>query len=440
MDNDDSSTHHSHRPAHNDRADSHSASEQKRAQQAANLIRNKLDGLYDSEPDATTEAQEAAQITKGRSRHQEFVYQLSNSGKSVAEIQTAWHNYYTDLPDDQKHEVWREFYAANNQSSHFMRSQPDTAINTQPTVVILPEPENIVESPGPLTESTVNKVRPLKAIHHKTKNWHRPRSHKETQNHTVADVKKQILGNIKPRRKLKARQHLQSLIFGLGMGSFVSLILLFGFFNERFIAPFISPSKHVSSTPLIIDPSSPVIDPNPKVIIPKINIDTPVIYDQPSIEESAVQASLENGTLHYATTPYPGELGNAVIFGHSSSNIFNTGKYKFAFVLLSRLEKGDLFYLTKDGKRYVYQVYKKEVVEPTNLSVLNATEKPATATLITCDPPGSSLRRLVVVGEQISPSPSANTASTAVANSQSPVILPSNSPSLWGRFVNWLTD
>ena len=359
----------------------------------------------------------------------------------MAEIQTAWHNYYTGLTDDQKHEVWSEFYAANNQSSHFMRAQPGPTVNTQPKVVNLPTPTESIKSPGPPVEPYVSEVAPQpRTKHHRTKDRRVLHHHRQTQSTTIADAKKQLLSNIKPRHKLKVRQHLQSLIFGLGMGSLVLLILLFGFFNERFIAPLITPSKHVSSTPIIVDPSALSVDPNPKVIIPKINIETPVIYDQASIEESAVQASLENGTLHYATTPNPGEMGNAVIFGHSSSNIFNTGKYKFAFVLLSRLEKGDLFYLTKDGKRYVYQVYKKEVVEPTNLSVLNTAEKPATATLITCDPPGSSIRRLVIVGEQITPNPTANTASTAIASSQSPAVLPSNSPSLWGRFVKWITD
>jgi sortase A len=223
------------------------------------------------------------------------------------------------------------------------------------------------------------------------------------------------------------------------MGSLVLLLLLFGFFNERFIAPFITPSRHVSSTPIIIDPNSAAVSPNPEVLIPKINVEIPVIYDQSSINEDAMQTALEHGVVHYATTPLPGQKGNTVIFGHSSNNIFNPGKYKFAFVLLNRLDNGDLFYLTKDGKQYVYRVYKKTVVEPTDVEVLNPTEKVATATLITCDPPGTSLHRLVVVGEQITPDPGGNTASTAAANQPIPKELPSNSPSLWQRFTGWIS-
>ena len=252
------------------------------------------------------------------------------------------------------------------------------------------------------------------------------------------DIKNNILRNVSTTKRLKAKHHFQSLVFGLGLGSLVVLILLFSFFNERFIAPFITPSRHVSATPIIIDPNSTAVDPQPKVIIPKINVEIPVVYDEPSIADNAVENALERGVLHYATTPNPGQHGNVVLFGHSSNNIFNHGQYKFAFVLLSRLENGDLFYLTKDGKRYTYQVYEKRIVKPTDVSVMGPADKPDTATLITCDPPGTSLNRLVVTGAQIDPDPATNGASTAETSTTQPKIVPSNAPSLWQRFVNWL--
>jgi sortase A len=216
--------------------------------------------------------------------------------------------------------------------------------------------------------------------------------------------------------------------------------MLMGFFNERFIAPFITPSRTVSSTPIIVSDSTTVTDPIPKVIIPKINVEIPVVYDLGTTEESAIQNALEDGVVHYDNTPQPGQEGNVVVFGHSSNNIFNEGKYKFAFVLLSRLETGDIFYLTKDGTRYAYKIYDKKIVKPTAIEVLGATDRPDTATLITCDPPGTTLNRLVVIGEQISPDINAN---VAVAPSQTtptevPAVIPSNAPSLWQRLTSWL--
>ncbi len=372
---------------------------------AVNVVRQKISSLYGSEPSAQTELNEARASGKHRSKHEAFMYSLSTSGKSLADIQTQWHNYYTNLPDGEKHEVWREFYAANGQSDRYQANQ-------QPKT-------RSIEVPAPATQ----------AKHGLTQKHHKPRS--------VAEIKKQIGHHVSSHGRLKKKHHLQSLLFGLVMGSLVVIILLFGFFNERFIAPLITPSRSVNSTPIITDPSGQAASADPKVIIPKINVEIPVVYDQTSIDEEAMQSSLEHGVVHYATTPNPGEIGNTVIFGHSSNNILNKGKYKFAFVLLSRLENGDLFYLDKDGKRYVYQVFSKHIVQPDDISVLDKTDKPATATLITCDPPGTSLHRLVVVGQQITPDPAQDKASTTSATQQKPTILPSNSPSLWSRLVSW---
>lgn len=399
----------------NSQSDDHSARQDN--QQAADLIRQKINTLYSQEPSAEKETVDILRADQPRSKHQRFMYDLTVSGKPLAEIQTAWHNYYQALPDKEKHEVWEEFYAANNQPARFGQTH-------KPVVEPASRPHATHHEP----EKTHHTGSPSRSNHRRA-----PKTR------SVAEIKHRVLQTVSARGKLQKRQHLQSLIFGFGLGSLVLLVLLFGFFNERFVAPFITPSRQVSSTPIIIDSNSAVVGPEPKVIIPKINVEIPVVYDEPSVEEKALQKALERGVVHYATTPKPGEKGNSVIFGHSSNNIFNKGKYKFAFVLLSRLEAGDLFYLTKDGRRYAYKVYKKEIVKPDAIRVLGGTDKTATATLITCDPPGTSLNRLVVIGEQISPDPSTNTESTAAQGGSQPKIIPSNAPSLWSRLFEWIS-
>src|SRR5207248_5613331 len=72
---------------------------------AADLIRQKINSLYAAEPNAQEEAKEVAAQQAPYSKHQAFVRELSSSGKSLAELQTAWHNYYVGLPDNEKHEV-----------------------------------------------------------------------------------------------------------------------------------------------------------------------------------------------------------------------------------------------------------------------------------------------------------------------------------------------
>jgi hypothetical protein len=106
-------------------------------------------------------------------------------------------------------------------------------------------------------------------------------------------------------------------------------------------------------------------------------------------------------------------------------------------VLLHTLVNGDTFYLTYQSKLYVYKVISKTIVSPSDVGVLNSVAgQTATATLITCDPPGTSINRLVVVGQQISPDPSGNTAPTVSAATESTVTtLPGNGPTLWTQVM-----
>jgi LPXTG-site transpeptidase (sortase) family protein len=174
-----------------------------------------------------------------------------------------------------------------------------------------------------------------------------------------------------------------------------------------------------------------------QVIIPKINVQIPVDYSVSTTDEATIENNLEAGVVHYPTTALPGQNGNAAFFGHSSNNIFNPGKYKFAFVLLHTLVNGDTFYLTYNHTVYIYKVISTSVVSPNDIAVLGPVSgQTATATLITCDPPGTSINRLVVVGQQISPNPNTNTSAVATTvASTTPTSLPGNGPSLWARFV-----
>lgn len=401
---------------------------------AADLIRKKLDSLYGIEP-AAQEEQVRAEAAPHRSKHQAFMHQLTLSGRSLEEIQAAWHGYYAGLPDKEKHEVWQEFYSSNANSSPLQPQQKQAPI-LQPSPA--QQPQAIPAQQKPIQQNTQQSA-----------STHAPQQQVRYEEPVIStmpdaeEIRADLLKQVGSRAKRKKKGGvLHSMAFGLGMGFLMLLILLFGLFNERFLAPFMTPSRSISSTPLIIDPESAAIGSESKLIIPKINVEIPVVYDEPSIDEAAVQKALERGVVHYATTPNPGELGNGAIFGHSANNILNKGKYKFAFVLLHKLEAGDTFYLEKDGKRYVYKVYEKKVVPPSEVSVLRSQGKPATFALITCDPPGTSLKRLVVYGEQISPDPTTNTESTVAPSGEEtiPATLPSDPPSIWSRITGWFSS
>lgn len=374
------------------------------------MIREKVARIYGEEPEAKQELDEAQSVGQ-RSKHQQFMYDLGTSGKDLAAIQTEWHTYYQALPDDEKHQVWQEFYASQSAVTGQARLSDKSAAQT------------LARHKHQAAGSKRARTAPTKAP-------------KLRDVRSAKDMQAAIRDSITAGGKLEAKHHLQSLLFGLGMGFIVLVIFLFGFFNEIIIAPFIQPSRVAASTPLIVSTNNVAPATSPEVIIPKINVEIPVNYNETSTDENAIENDLQDGVVHYPTTALPGQTGNAAFFGHSSNNIFNKGKYKFAFVLLHTLVPGDTFYLAYNGKMYVYKVITRNIVDPSDVSVLNPVPgQTATATLITCDPPGTSLHRLVVVGQQISPDPAGNTEAGPAAIAAQPSSLPGNGPTLWGRFI-----
>ena len=175
-----------------------------------------------------------------------------------------------------------------------------------------------------------------------------------------------------------------------------------------------------------------VVPAEPTITIPKINVTAPVVYE-PSIAEGSIQKALETGVVHYGNTALPGRPGNSVIFGHSSNDWWEPGNYKFVFVLLDKLVVGDQFSVNYDSKHYTYQVTGTKVVAPTEVSVLNQTAEP-TMTLITCSPPGTSFKRLVITAKQIDPSPNGQTPAAAPATQTATAAgqnLPGTAPSFF---------
>ena len=378
---------------------------------AANLIRHKLNDLYSIEPNAEAEEKEIQNIAH-RSKHQQVMYELANSGKDHVTIQTEWHKYYAGLSNQGKREVWAEFYASNQ--------------NTKQNTVIT----NYINNPKADPKILVNHIN-----QRGLSKFSKPRKLNSQK------LRDKLIKNATSPTKITWRHHLKSLLFGLAMGSIVLIILLFGFFNQVILTPFIQPNRNPVATPIILSTASINASSTPEVIIPKINVEIPVNYNVPTDSENLIENALQGGVVHFPSTVNPGQIGNAAFFGHSANNIFNPGQYKFAFVLLHQLVPGDIFYLTFNSKVYIYKVFKKEIVSPNDVNVLNSVSgHSATATLITCDPPGTSLNRLIVIGDQISPNINGDTTpsatSTNLASSNQLTSLPSNGASLWSRFIS----
>ena len=165
----------------------------------------------------------------------------------------------------------------------------------------------------------------------------------------------------------------------------------------------------VGYLPSVSDNSTPLAE---GLHIPRLGITAPIDYEVEATDEPRLLKQLESGTVHLLGTARPGEIGNSVVVGHSSNYPWDRGNYKTIFAPLERLMIGDYIQLQRGSQRYVYQVSAKRVVQPTDLAVLGQTTQPQ-LTLITCTPIGTTLRRLIVVANQLSPDPSAATPFTA---------------------------
>lgn len=258
--------------------------------------------------------------------------------------------------------------------------------------------------------------------------------------------KERTFDNLRSRIRERASDHAQKIrrsrhFIPILAGLVVILAFVFLQYNRWFMATvsaYIMPTQ-VSSNITEIDPTvSANVGPDPKLIIPKINIEVPIVFGIGN-DYASQQAGMSRGVTHFAVegaSSTPGQVGNTALSGHSSNDVFDGGSYKFIFAQLDRLETGDTVYVNYEGVRYTYAVTKKEVVLPTDIKklVYDTGGKPV-LTLITCTPLGTARYRLLVTAEQISPSPTEAKGPAATSNSESSE-MPSNSPTFFERIVN----
>lgn len=256
-----------------------------------------------------------------------------------------------------------------------------------------------------------------------------------TRDEALYDLRTRLLGKLQSSAKnVRKSRH----FVPITAAACVVLLFLFLQYNRVLFAnveAYISPGN-IDPANIIVDPSTNVaVSGEPKLIIPKINVDVPVNYNTTPDYDAQMKA-MENGVAWFGipgANSHPGQVGNTVISGHSSNDIIDKGDYKFIFARLDHLVNGDTIYLNYKGKRYTYTVTKKEVVKPTEVQALvYPTDKPV-LTLITCTPLGTSLNRLLVTAEQVSPSPKEAAKAPTRSTSSQPAAIPGNSPTFLER-------
>lgn len=141
------------------------------------------------------------------------------------------------------------------------------------------------------------------------------------------------------------------------------------------------------------------------IVIQKIGVNAPVVANVNAASYSEYIAALSAGVAQARGTAAPGSTkaanNNVFLFAHSAINAIQAREYNSIFYLLRKLEKGDRVSTFYEGKRFDYIVSSKKVVQATDVRYLTDPSKKPILTLQTCDPPGSSLRRLIITADLV---------------------------------------
>ena len=136
------------------------------------------------------------------------------------------------------------------------------------------------------------------------------------------------------------------------------------------------------------------------IVIPKILANAKVIAEVNPWDARVYQGALTEGVAHAQGSALPGEIGNIFIFAHSGADLVEANRYNAVFYLLYKLAIDDEIYLFYKGEKYIYRVKEKNKVGAQDVSYLKDKGRDEKLTLMTCWPPGTTMKRLIVTAEK----------------------------------------
>ncbi len=402
---------------------------------AADIARTQIDSIYDTDPNSTMPAPTHTTVTSPEPIIMDPSLTAHSTPEPVHQVITDRKQQYSqhitkqsDEPDnpydrthdesklhanpaewDRYHSAWQKYY-----QEYFQRYYTGHIMQTRAAY-----------------EAQSSRIRELEA-----------KANEETPEQAMDSLRSQLRSKIAAQsQKVRKSRHFVPIIAGL------SVMLVFVFLQYNRII-FAYANAYVS--PGAIEPQNIIVDPNqslavssePRLIIPKINIDVPVIYDNTMGSTQAEtytkqMAAMATGLAWFGISgadSKPGQNGNTVLSGHSSNDWYDFGDLKFVFANLDKLKADDVIYANYKGVRYTYQVTDTKVVLPTEIGALRVgTDKPM-LTLITCTPLGTSQKRLLVFAEQISPDPATATAASSSASDGASTEIPGVQSKFLGVF------
>lgn len=137
------------------------------------------------------------------------------------------------------------------------------------------------------------------------------------------------------------------------------------------------------------------------IVIPKIGANAKIVPQVDPYNANIYQMALTKGVAQARGTAMPSEIGNMFLFSHSSANILEAARYNSVFYLLSKLKKDDEVDIYYKQQKYKYKISEIKLVDAKDVSYLNPKSEVKTLTLMTCWPPGTTYKRLLVIAREV---------------------------------------
>lgn len=136
------------------------------------------------------------------------------------------------------------------------------------------------------------------------------------------------------------------------------------------------------------------------IVIPKIGAKAGVTANVYTEDERSYLEALKSGVAHAAGTVFPGMEGTIFLFAHSTDAPINFARYNAVFYLLREMLPEDDIFIFFNNKFYPYKVIERKVVESDDISwIADAQSHGQRLVLQTCWPPGTTVKRLLVIAE-----------------------------------------
>lgn len=126
-----------------------------------------------------------------------------------------------------------------------------------------------------------------------------------------------------------------------------------------------------------------------RITIPRLKIE--------NADVSTVDTDVNSHLVHFPGTAMPPTTGNGVIFGHSTlPQLYDPKNYRTIFANIHNLIVGDEIHASVNKTQFTYKIISMTILDADDTSYLSQPSDDSYLTIVTCTPPGTTWKRLIV--------------------------------------------